>query len=69
MIRNYISEANIRKKFPEKEQTNFSLPDGWIIPVTTQKYDFREPTLLSKEALKPPLVLKPMENLGQNGKQ
>lgn len=44
------------------------LPDGWVIPVTTQKYDFRKPTLLSKRALERPPMLRPVQNLGQNGK-
>lgn len=61
-------EADIRKKLLETENKKLNLPEGWIIPVTTQKYDFRDPSLLSKSATKPPSMLKPLENLGQNEK-
>lgn len=61
-------EADIRKKLLETEQKKLKLPEGWVIPVTTQKYDFRDPSKLSKSATKPAAMLKPLENLGQNEK-
>lgn len=51
----------------DTERKMMVLPDGWVIPVTTQKYDFRNPTVLWKDALKRVSAQKPIENLGKNG--
>lgn len=51
----------------EAEKETYSLPEGWDIPLTTQKYEFRPPLVLNKYAMDKPLVIIPPNNLGQNG--
>ncbi|KAF7287219.1 uncharacterized protein LOC143191880 [Rhynchophorus ferrugineus] len=61
-------EADIRRKLLETSKEHYSLPEGWQIPLTTQKYDYRPPQLLSEHAMDPPYVIKRPNNLGQNEK-
>lgn len=63
-----VLEADIRRKLLETCKKKYELPEGWQIPLTTQTYDFRCPSLLSENAFAKtaPIILP--NNLGQNGK-
>nr|XP_023030107.1 uncharacterized protein LOC111518020 [Leptinotarsa decemlineata] len=61
-------EEDIRKKLRHASTEKYSLPKGWQIPLTTHHCDFRDPMVLSENALVPPFIIKPIGNLGQNEK-
>ncbi|XP_050300380.1 uncharacterized protein LOC126738932 [Anthonomus grandis grandis] len=61
-------EAEIKRKLRQSNADKYQLPEHWEIPLTTQKYDFREPLQLSEHAMDKPLIIKHSDNLGQNEK-
>ncbi|KAL1509056.1 hypothetical protein ABEB36_003857 [Hypothenemus hampei] len=61
-------EADIRRKLLESEKKIYRLPDGWEIPLTTQKYDYRPPLVFSEHAMDKPSPIKCPDNLQQNEK-
>ncbi|XP_030761299.1 uncharacterized protein LOC115886341 [Sitophilus oryzae] len=61
-------ESDIRRKLLDTNKKDYTLPEGWEIPLTTQKYDFRNPILLNENAMEPTHMIKKSDNLGQNEK-
>ncbi|KAJ8964026.1 hypothetical protein NQ314_005166 [Rhamnusium bicolor] len=60
-------KADIRRRLLEIEDKEKSrLPEDLVIPLTSQKYDYRNPTDLAENALKRPPMIKAVNNLGQN---
>lgn len=62
----FVEEDEKMKK--DRESKKFSLPDDWDIPVTTQRYSYRDPTMLNTAAAKPLAPVKPTNNLEPDGK-
>ncbi|KAJ8942791.1 hypothetical protein NQ318_013006 [Aromia moschata] len=60
-------EEDMRRKILEAENRKVQLPDDWVIPLTTQKYDFRDPLVLSSHAYDPTPQIRPPNNLDPNG--
>ncbi|XP_060532024.1 uncharacterized protein LOC132705455 [Cylas formicarius] len=60
-------EADVKRKLLQTDKEKIALPEGWEIPLTTQKYDYRspfwsEPTISRSAGIRHP------DNLGQNEK-
>lgn len=55
------------EKMAKIEKIAKRLPDGWEFPLTTQKYDFRDPSSLTESGLDRPSLIKPVDNIVPDG--
>ncbi|KAJ8919377.1 hypothetical protein NQ315_016470, partial [Exocentrus adspersus] len=56
-------EGDMLKKMAKMEKRAHRLPDEWVYPLTTQKYDFRDPASLTEYGLDRPTPIKPIDNI------
>ncbi|XP_023310468.1 uncharacterized protein LOC111691608 [Anoplophora glabripennis] len=56
-------EGDMLRKMAKLEKLAHRLPDGWVFPLTTQKYDFRDPSSLTECGLDRPSPIKPVDNI------
>ncbi|KAK6631198.1 hypothetical protein RUM43_014294 [Polyplax serrata] len=53
----------------KRDRTTGTLPEGWVVPLTTQKCSYRNPFVLSPEGLEKIVVKRPKDNLIPNKKE
>lgn len=51
-----------------KKARKYSLPDDWDIPITTQRWSYRDPAIVNTTAAKPAPISRPTDNLRPDGK-
>lgn len=56
-------EADRQYKLEQIRKNQFTLPEGWEVPLTTQKYYYRNPTLVNPRALQRQNQIRPVNNL------
>lgn len=56
-------EADEAYKLEQIRKNQFTLPEDWYVPLTTQKYSYRNPTLVNPRALQREEQKRPVNNL------
>lgn len=65
---NSFLEGDMLLKMAKMDKIAQRLPDGFVSPLTTQKYDFRDPSTLTESGLDRPSLIKPADNIVPDGK-